>query len=594
MARVLREDSDAVASTVATLFALVIVLLFLQIAVFGAIPARQYEAEHSTAMEALAAFDLLRSAAAGAAFPQGRFTVTVPVGTAAVSPFAASSAGVLQFDTEDVTTADLSYSLVPRIHDSRVTKVDQDVLLLIDSSGSMNQNDPQRLRITGGKDYVGHLSYPDRIAFVDFDSVARLTKANVGLSPHHLNTPAHNGVPNYNEALTDLDTIDQSGGTNFGAAIQVGNNELIANGMKSHAWVEILLTDGQNNFAWQDALARSEAQRAKANGITIFTIGLSNDADAALLQEIAQTTGGTYYAAPTAQSIRFIYFEIAMHYTGAITCGTLTAASGVSGSVSLSLGNARYPSQTLRLEAGGITVTQSDGAVVHQGIPVSLQMSSVGTGALRITLLTFTGPAFRTSGSDYEFIEARFLHQRLDETAIERADLGDQSREVGNISTYLQYWSTQGAATQAAAAAVRAPLEQARAVLGWGDANMTSGKPTLAKFNVDRGQAHLSAAIAQAQEQAGQGTMLPWLARSTEDQILAVGCQLDQWRNWYQGITMTIQSPNAAAWAIWFNDTFRPSGVPISYGTSGSNVVLSLNAIDRLIVDERVIQLSLG
>ena len=88
--------------------------------------------------------------------------------------------------------------------------------------------------------------------------------------------------------------------------------------------------------------------------------------------------------------------------------------------------------------------------------------------------------------------------------------------------------------------------------------------------------------------------MQTWLGQSTENQILAVACQLEQWQNWYNGVTMTIHSPNAAAWARWFSEMFRPTGVPISYGISGNDVVLTVNAINRFIIDERVIELNLG
>src|SRR5439155_995922 len=161
------------------------------------------------------------------------------------------------------------------------------------------------------KEYIGRLTRPDRVASVDFDSVARLTRTNVGGPAHHLFSAYNNGIPDYTDAQADLDTIDQAGSTNFGAARFVANNELISFGIRSHAWAIILLTDGDNtccpNKAGGDAQARLEAARAKANNITVFTIGLGPGADGVLLQEIATTTGGTYYAAPNAESIRFIY-----------------------------------------------------------------------------------------------------------------------------------------------------------------------------------------------------------------------------------------------------------------------------------------------
>ncbi len=598
MLRSLREDSTGVASTVATLFTLVVVLIFLQASVIATVPAKQYEAERLTSMEAIAAFDRLRSMSSSIAIENGQFTVAIPLGTSAVSPFAVPSQGTLRFDPDEVAHANASFSFVPRLFDARLTKIDQDVILAIDSSGSMSWNDPSRLRISGAKDYVSHLTYPDRIAIVDFDSDAQLTKANVGQAVHHLYLSGHNGVPAYTEVNTDLDTIDQSGATNYGAALQIANDELIVYGDRTHAWAIILLTDGENTCcpdgATSNALAVAQANRAKASGITIFTIGLGPDVNPALLTQIAQTTGGTYYAAPNAQAIRFIYFEIAMHFKGSITCGTLSANNPIGGSLSLSLANVRYPSQTVRMESSGVAISQSDGGLIHEGLPVVFEASGLGTGTLRLAVLSFVGPAFTSTGTHYEFLTARFLGASVADTKIVRPNLGNQSQEVGNISAFVQYWGDQGFATPGAVAGIRSPLTNATNRLLWGEANMTAKNPTLAKFNVDSAESQLAAAALRTAQEATAGNMDPALATAVKNDILRIGCQLDQWKNWYEGITFTIQSPNAGAWALWFNETFRTAGVPIAYGTSGTNVVLTIRAIDRFIVEERVIQISFG
>src|SRR5947209_3396482 len=453
----------------------------------------------------------------------------------------------------------------------------------------MNQNDPGRLRIQAAKDYIGRLSRPDRVASVDFDSTAHLTLQNIGGAAHHLFSTYNNGIPDYSGAQTDLNSIDQSGSTNFGAALFVANNELISYGIRSHAWVIILLTDGQNtccpNQAAGDAQARLEAARAKANNITVYTIGLGPGADGALLQEIATTTGGTYYAAPTADAIRFIYLEIANHYSGSVACGTITTASSISGSLTLDRGNRQYPVQTMSLEAGGVILTQPGGAVIHQGIPFEYTPRDLGTGSLRVTLITFVGAPFRASGSDYAVINAQFLYANTNEQPIIRPDLGAQARSVGNTSAYVQYWGGQGAATPGAVAAVRQPLKQAQARLNWSDANASAGKLSLAKFNVDSAQSQLSAAVTATNQQVTLGNMQAWLGKAVNDQIFFVACLLNQWDNWYNGITLTIQSPSAAAWALWFTDAFRTTGALTTYGVSGNTVVLTVNAVDRFTVE---------
>src|SRR3989441_10272704 len=380
----LRVDAEGVASTVAPLFALLAAVLFLQAAVISVIPAREYAAERSSSVAALQALDYLRYAALGAAVPGGQFSFTIPLGTPSSSAFSTPSDGTLQFNTGTVAPANITMQYVPTIHDSRITHVDQDVILAIDGSGSMQQNDPTRLRVSGAKDYIGHLSRPDRVASIEFQGTAWLIRQNVGGPAHHLFSPYNNGIPDYTGAQSDLDTIGQTDGTNFGSALQIANDELITYGIRSHAWAVILLTDGQNNFPWQDTLALAQAARAKANNITIFTIGLGASADAPLLTTIAQTTGGTYYAAPTADSIKFIYLEIANHYSGSVSCGTLTTASSLSGSLILNRGNRQYPVQTMSLEAGGVTLPPAGGGAAPQAN--SLRDAAHRQGAARLPL----------------------------------------------------------------------------------------------------------------------------------------------------------------------------------------------------------------
>src|SRR3989475_2333504 len=312
---------------------------------------------------------------------------------------------------------------VPTIHDSRITHVDPDVILAIDSFGTMQQTDPSRLRITAAKEYLGRLSRPDRVASVDFDSVARLTRTNVGGPAHHLFSAYNNGIPDYPGAQADLDTLDQAGSTNFGAALFVANNELISFGIRSHAWAIILLTDGDNtccpNKAGGDAQARLEAARAKANNITVFTIGLGPGADGVLLQEIATTTGGTYYAAPNAESIRFIYLEIANHYSGSVSCGTLTTASSLSGSLVLNRGNRQYPVQTMSLEAGGVTLSQAGGPGIPQRNSFQYTPRQLGKGSLPLTINTFVGDPLPAAGPGSPLIKSQvLLPETKNQTAI--------------------------------------------------------------------------------------------------------------------------------------------------------------------------------
>ena len=599
MQRILRRDDEGVASPVATILALLVVLTFLSITVVSVVPAQQQTAEWLTSKHDLGQFGTLRSMVAGPMLAGTSFSVPFTLGTAAVSPFATTSQGTLTYSSSDAAGLSVSFAFVPSFHQASVQKVDQDVILVMDDSGSMAWNDPQNLRITGAQEYVGKLSKPDCVAIVAFNGRSYLTQANVGGTPHHLTDPFMCGVPDYSQPQADLGTISDIDSTNIGLAIQTANNEFIANGHPGKAWIEILLTDGQNECGGSrppcgDSFTISEAQRAKANNITIYTIGLSRSADAALLSQIAAITGGTYYSAPDASSIRWIYYEISMKYESNVVCSTISVTEAYGGSLSLSLASSQYPAQTIRFESGGIALSQAGGATMYQGLPLKYTPLGGGEGELTLPLLTVTGTPFQRTGSDTQVVQAQVLARQVIDQAIARVDLSIEASNVAAIISNVTYWTNQGAAKPAAQAAVNGPLNMAKNELNYAAGNVSSGDIVDAKFSVDRAVSDLSAASAAATQAQQQGTMQAWLAKQTKDSILLEQCRIGQWSNWYNGLSITMTSPVASAWGAWFNATFESLGAPFSVGVSGTTVVATIHTLDRIMTDRRVISLSSG
>lgn len=149
-----------------------------------------------------------------------------------------------------------------------------DLSLILDSSGSMSWNDPDGLRKSAAKNFVDALLPDDRAAVVDFDSWSYVLQ----------------GLTSNKEAVKSaIDRIDDWGGTNIAAGVRTGTDLLINNGDPDRARMAILLTDGVGYY--DDTLTA----RANANEIAIYTIGLGNDVDPALLGRIATGTGGQYY-----------------------------------------------------------------------------------------------------------------------------------------------------------------------------------------------------------------------------------------------------------------------------------------------------------
>ncbi|MFY1112534.1 MAG: VWA domain-containing protein [Methanosarcinaceae archaeon] len=68
-----------------------------------------------------------------------------------------------------------------------------------------------------------------------------------------------------------ITSLDASGGMNIGAGMSTANSHLINSGDSEHAWMVILLTDGQGSYS------DYYTQQAIANNITVYTIGLGSD-----------------------------------------------------------------------------------------------------------------------------------------------------------------------------------------------------------------------------------------------------------------------------------------------------------------------------
>lgn len=95
--------------------------------------------------------------------------------------------------------------------------------------------------------------------------------------------------------------------TNIGAGLAQGRAELQSNARVGAFKMVVLMTDGvanrPSNPTAAAAYVRSEAAACAAAGIPVVTISLGGSADVALMQEVADTTGGIHFNVPGGQTI---------------------------------------------------------------------------------------------------------------------------------------------------------------------------------------------------------------------------------------------------------------------------------------------------
>ena len=151
-----------------------------------------------------------------------------------------------------------------------------DVILLLDSSGSMTGNDPEDIRLNAAREYVETLTEIDRAAVIDFDSYASVLCEF---------------TDSKQDIFSAIDKINSDGGTMIsnGMTTAISQFENAENPAGEADKIIILLTDGQSSYDTSISLV------AKKKGITVYTIGLGNNVEEKLLKEIAETTGGQYF-----------------------------------------------------------------------------------------------------------------------------------------------------------------------------------------------------------------------------------------------------------------------------------------------------------
>lgn len=194
------------------------------------------------------------------------------------------------------------YSLVPRTYVGHSTS---DLAIALDSSGSMRAfffwgNDPWGERRKAAKNLIDRLSPSDRVAVVDFDDVGNVVHPLSFLGSEAARDAAKDAV----------DRIDNWGGTNLSAGLDAAIGELSSKQTAKRPQFIIFLTDGQGEYS------PASAERARQQGITIYTIGLGEEVGADLLQHIATETGGRYYPVANAADLTALFEKIFTEHVG--------------------------------------------------------------------------------------------------------------------------------------------------------------------------------------------------------------------------------------------------------------------------------------
>lgn len=179
-----------------------------------------------------------------------------------------------------------------------------DIVLLMDSSGSMKKTDPKDYRKEAAKLFVSLMSERDSISIVSFGDTAQ------ELAP--LTPGGKSERAGLFRAIGRITSREMT--TNIPEAVRLAFDSLQKS--KRQNRIILLMSDGKIDLLSQekDAAATAELEKmlpdiAKA-GIRIYTVAFSEFSDAALLRAVAEKTAGAFRYAQTDRDIHVVFSSI--------------------------------------------------------------------------------------------------------------------------------------------------------------------------------------------------------------------------------------------------------------------------------------------
>jgi len=214
-----------------------------------------------------------------------------------------------------------------------------DVLLLLDNSGSMKQNDPQFLTRAVVAEFVNSTKLPPdaRVGIVMFADNATMTMPLTAIGEAR-------------QAMqSSLTKLDYSGKlTDTAAAVERALYELKHQGRADADKAIVLMTDGiidtgnpakdAERYRW---ITTDLADSASAAGTRIYGVAFTDKADFQLIQSLGEATGGDYYRILRADEVSGAFSRIAE----GLTAKKATVASAAPAAAAETAARAASPRQ---------------------------------------------------------------------------------------------------------------------------------------------------------------------------------------------------------------------------------------------------------
>lgn len=188
-------------------------------------------------------------------------------------------------------------SQLPKI---RTNNSNFNVIILLDCSGSMYGTKMQKT-IEAAQGLIDSLADNDCVSIAAFTSSVSDFRLSNGDYRIKLVKDGHN----YRQEIKDwIGKLFASGGTDIQSALNYALTASAGAKEEGYQSVVILLSDGQSSVS--DIVL----QNLKNNGLSVISVGVGTDVSTALMQKIADSTGGKYIYSENAEDLKDAFDEI--------------------------------------------------------------------------------------------------------------------------------------------------------------------------------------------------------------------------------------------------------------------------------------------
>lgn len=246
--------------------------------------------------------------------------------------------------------------------------------LVLDKSTSMHGTRLQKLK-EAINHIVNKLHPDDALSLVTFSDRAEV------LLPSQRNVEA-------SKIKTIVSTIRANGGTEILHGLQAGLKEIERGRTKTSVNHLILLTDGQT-YGDEDACLQ-QAKQAGQNQVHFSTIGIGDDWNEDLLDQMATLSGGASIYIDTPEKLKTIFSDT-MHNLETVVARNVSLKFNLSDNVCLHEAYQMTP-QISRLDVkNNKTMLGSLSTTQHQMVLLEFRIKNVPTGSRRLMRLTIEG-----------------------------------------------------------------------------------------------------------------------------------------------------------------------------------------------------------